>query len=156
MDNYVTEVAERLSAKGIEIGHYDLRFVKPLDENLLHEVFKKYQRVITLEDGCVQGGFGSAVLEFMADHGYQASVKRLGLPDVVSYRVLARSKTGSVVAIQGYSASGKYVKLTGEIFRSRVKLPSTWFGLPVITATNDESDNCQLASYLARGRTAPC
>ena len=79
-----------------------------------------------------------------------------GLPDVVSYRVLARSKTGSVVAIQGYSASGKYVKLTGEIFRSRVKLPSTWFGLPVITATNDESDNCQLASYLARGRTAPC
>ncbi|MBM3177926.1 MAG: 1-deoxy-D-xylulose-5-phosphate synthase [Bacteroidetes bacterium] len=81
--NYVTEVAERLAAKGIDIGHYDLRFVKPLDENLLHQVFKKYQRVITLEDGCIQGGFGSAVLEFMADHGYQASVKRLGLPDAV-------------------------------------------------------------------------
>ena len=79
-----------------------------------------------------------------------------GLPDVVSYQVLSRSKTGSVTAIQGYSASGKYVKLTGEVFRSRVKLPSTWFGLQVNTAPDDEIDNCQFASYRARGRTAPC
>ena len=81
--NYVTEVAEKLSAKGVEIAHYDMRFVKPLDEKLLHEVFTKFSRVITLEDGCVQGGFGSAVLEFMADHNYQCSVRRLGLPDEI-------------------------------------------------------------------------
>ena len=79
-----------------------------------------------------------------------------GLPDIVSYQVLSRSKTGSVTSIQGYSSSGKYVKLTGEVFRSRVKLPSTWFGLTFAVAPNNESDDCQLASIRARGRTAPC
>lgn len=81
--NYVTEIAEKLSKSGIEIGHYDIRFVKPLDEKLLHEVFKNFSRVITVEDGCIQGGFGSAILEFMADHDYQCTVKRLGLPDAI-------------------------------------------------------------------------
>ncbi|MBL6658073.1 MAG: 1-deoxy-D-xylulose-5-phosphate synthase [Flavobacteriales bacterium] len=63
------------------IAHYDMRFVKPLDEALLHEVFKKHDKVITVEDGCIQGGFGSAIIEFMADHNYKAQVKRLGIPD---------------------------------------------------------------------------
>jgi 1-deoxy-D-xylulose-5-phosphate synthase len=58
-----------------------MRFVKPLDELLLHEVFGKFKKVITVEDGCIQGGMGSAILEFMADHGYHAEVKRLGVPD---------------------------------------------------------------------------
>ena len=57
------------------------RFAKPIDEMLLHEVFSKFKHVITVEDGCIQGGMGSAVLEFMADHGYSAQVKRLGIPD---------------------------------------------------------------------------
>lgn len=63
------------------IAHYDMRFVKPLDESLLHGVFAKHDKIITVEDGCVQGGFGSAIVEFMADHNYQAQVKRLGVPD---------------------------------------------------------------------------
>lgn len=63
------------------IAHYDMRFVKPLDESLLHEVFAKHDKIITVEDGCIQGGFGSAIVEFMADHNYQAQVKRLGVPD---------------------------------------------------------------------------
>ncbi len=58
-----------------------MRFVKPLDEEMLHEIFQKFDRVITVEDGCLQGGFGSAVLEFMTDHGYTARIKRLGIPD---------------------------------------------------------------------------
>jgi 1-deoxy-D-xylulose-5-phosphate synthase len=58
-----------------------MRFVKPLDEELLHQIFKKYTRIITVEDGCVQGGFGSAILEFMADNQYSANIKRLGIPD---------------------------------------------------------------------------
>lgn len=58
-----------------------MRFVKPLDENLLHQVFKNYNKIITVEDGCIQGGFGSAVIEFMVDHNYNASIKRLGIPD---------------------------------------------------------------------------
>ncbi|MBS1977030.1 MAG: 1-deoxy-D-xylulose-5-phosphate synthase [Bacteroidetes bacterium] len=81
--NYAVEVCDKLEKQGIRIGHYDLRFVKPLDENLLHEIFLKYRKIITVEDGCVQGGFGSAVLEFMADHQYHAEVKRLGIPDAV-------------------------------------------------------------------------
>jgi 1-deoxy-D-xylulose-5-phosphate synthase len=79
--NYAVEVAERLAARGIDIGLFDMRFVKPLDEALLHEVFARYRKIITVEDGCIQGGFGSAILEFMADHHYQAEVKRLGIPD---------------------------------------------------------------------------
>ena len=75
------KAAEILQQNGISMAHYDLRFVKPLDEKLLHEVFSKFSKIITLEDGCLQGGMGSAVLEFMVDHGYKASVKRLGIGD---------------------------------------------------------------------------
>jgi 1-deoxy-D-xylulose-5-phosphate synthase len=81
--NYAVEVCNRLEKKGIEIAHYDLRFVKPLDTQLLLEVFSKFKKIITVEDGCIQGGFGSAILEFMADNGLQAEVKRLGIPDRV-------------------------------------------------------------------------
>jgi 1-deoxy-D-xylulose-5-phosphate synthase len=79
--NYATEVCERLQKKNIEIAHYDMRFVKPLDEDMLHEIFSHYRKIVTVEDGCVQGGFGTAVLEFMADHNYTAEVRRLGIPD---------------------------------------------------------------------------
>ena len=79
--NYIFEAASALEKEGIEVAHYDMRFVKPIDEEMLHEVFQKFDSVITVEDGCVQGGFGSAVVEFMADHGYAAKIKRLGIPD---------------------------------------------------------------------------
>ena len=58
-----------------------MRFAKPLDTILLHEVFSKFDKIITIEDGCVIGGMGSAIIEFMVDHGYSAQVKRLGIPD---------------------------------------------------------------------------
>ena len=79
--NYVVEVCEKLSKQDLQIAHYDLRFAKPLDKNLLHEVFSSFKKVLTVEDGCVEGGIGSAVLEFMADNNYQCEVKRLGIPD---------------------------------------------------------------------------
>jgi 1-deoxy-D-xylulose-5-phosphate synthase len=81
--NYVTEAMPQLLINGLNPAHYDMRFVKPLDEEMLHEIFSNFSKVVTVEDGCVQGGFGSAVLEFMADHGYNATVKRLGIPDAV-------------------------------------------------------------------------
>ncbi len=81
--NYGVEVCNNLEKKNIRIGHYDMRFVKPLDEAMLHEIFSKYAKVITVEDGCIQGGFGSAILEFMAEHSYKADVKVLGIPDAV-------------------------------------------------------------------------
>jgi 1-deoxy-D-xylulose-5-phosphate synthase len=81
--NYAVQVCDELEKMGIYIGHYDMRFVKPLDEALLHEVFARYSKIVTVEDGCIQGGFGSAILEFMADHHYHAQVVRLGIPDRV-------------------------------------------------------------------------
>ncbi|WP_422361207.1 1-deoxy-D-xylulose-5-phosphate synthase [Reichenbachiella sp.] len=81
--NYAAEACEKLEKEGLSVAHYDMRFVKPLDEEMLHEVFKNHKYVITVEDGCLQGGFGSAILEFMADHGYQSKVVRLGIPDAV-------------------------------------------------------------------------
>ncbi|MGH2565707.1 MAG: transketolase C-terminal domain-containing protein, partial [Ginsengibacter sp.] len=67
----------------INPAHYDMRFAKPLDEKMLHEVFNKYSKIITVEDGTVKGGFGSAILEFMAEHNYNASVKIMGIPDII-------------------------------------------------------------------------
>ena len=81
MGNYAVEACESLAKEGVNPAHYDMRFVKPLDEKLLHEVFSTFKKVITVEDGCLMGGFGSAVLEWMVDQGYQAQVKRLGIPD---------------------------------------------------------------------------
>lgn len=81
--NYAVTACELLQKEGFNPAHYDMRFVKPLDEAMLHEVFGKFQKVVTVEDGCLMGGFGSAVLEWMVDNGYQAQVKRLGIPDRV-------------------------------------------------------------------------
>jgi 1-deoxy-D-xylulose-5-phosphate synthase len=81
--NYVVEACETLEKEGLNPAHYDMRFVKPLDGELLHEIFGKFQKVITVEDGCLMGGFGSAVIEWMTDHGYQNQVKRLGIPDEI-------------------------------------------------------------------------
>jgi 1-deoxy-D-xylulose-5-phosphate synthase len=79
--NFADEACRQLKMQGIDAALYDMRFVKPLDETMLHEVFTKFDRVITIEDGCLQGGFGSAVMEFMIDHGYSCRLKRLGIPD---------------------------------------------------------------------------
>jgi 1-deoxy-D-xylulose-5-phosphate synthase len=65
----------------VKIAHYDLRFLKPLDETLLHNIGKNFQHIITLEDGCLKGGMGSALLEFFTDNGYSPKITRLGIPD---------------------------------------------------------------------------
>lgn len=81
--NYAVQAREMLEKEGIRPAHFDMRYVKPLDEELLHQIFSRFDRVLTVEDGCIMGGFGSAILEFMANHGYAARVKRLGIPDAV-------------------------------------------------------------------------
>ena len=79
--NFVVRAQEKFNKEGLNIAHYDLRFAKPLDEKLLHSIFQKFNKIITIEDGCLQGGFGSSILEFMANNNYQAEVKMLGIPD---------------------------------------------------------------------------
>ncbi|MGE5420987.1 MAG: 1-deoxy-D-xylulose-5-phosphate synthase [Chloroflexota bacterium] len=79
--NDVAKVIRKLKNENISVAHYDMRFAAPLDKELLHSVFRKFGHIITIEDGILRGGFGSAVLEFMADNGYNAEVRRLGIPD---------------------------------------------------------------------------
>ncbi|HHN48221.1 MAG TPA: 1-deoxy-D-xylulose-5-phosphate synthase [Bacteroidales bacterium] len=102
--NYVQSVQKKLQVQGVSIAHYDMRYLKPIDENILHEVLNKFKNIITLEDGTIVGGLGSAVLEFMSDHNYEANVVRLGIPDEFV-------EQGSVEELHhqcGYDAEGIY------------------------------------------------
>ncbi|MCD8165696.1 MAG: 1-deoxy-D-xylulose-5-phosphate synthase [Bacteroides sp.] len=89
---------------GITIAHYDLRFVKPLDENLLHEIGRNFTKVITLEDGVLQGGMGSAVLEFMSDHSYSPRLVRMGIPD----KFIEHGSIKELYSIYGIDTQGIY------------------------------------------------
>ncbi len=100
--NFAAAAIRELRTEGIDPGHYDMRFAKPLDEELLHEVFKKYSRVITVEDGTVSGGFGSAVLEFMAANNYSAKFRILGIPD----RIVEHGSQKDLQRECGYDAKG--------------------------------------------------
>ena len=112
--NFAVAACKELNSEGIHPAHYDMRFAKPIDEALLHEVFKRYKQVITVEDGCLPGGMGSAVLEFMADHGYQASVLRLGIPD----EVVEHGEQEELWAICGYDAAA-IIKAVKQVAVSR-------------------------------------
>ena len=79
--NFVQEAIQELKEERVSVAHYDMRFVKPIDQVMLHEVFTKFKKVITIEDGCLMGGFGSAVVEFMSDQKYNSEIVRLGIPD---------------------------------------------------------------------------
>lgn len=100
--NYATEACDLLEDLHIDAAHYDLRFAKPLDEGLLHEVFTSHKYVITVEDGCLQGGFGSAIIEFMADHGYASKIQRLGIAD----RVVEHGEQAELHEECGFDAQG--------------------------------------------------
>ncbi|MGV3766982.1 MAG: 1-deoxy-D-xylulose-5-phosphate synthase [Chitinophagaceae bacterium] len=100
--NFAATAIRNLRSEGIDPAHYDMRFVKPLDEAMLHEVFSKYKKVVTVEDGTVVGGFGSAILEFMAQHNYQAEVTILGIPD----RLVEHGTLKELHRECGYDAEG--------------------------------------------------
>ncbi|UYZ62776.1 1-deoxy-D-xylulose-5-phosphate synthase [Hymenobacter weizhouensis] len=100
--NYAVKATEKLATEGLNPGHYDLRFCKPLDEELLHRIARQYQALVTVEDGCLQGGFGAAVLEFLADNGYSLPVRRLGIPD----RVVEHGTQDELYKECGFDADG--------------------------------------------------
>ena len=102
--NLAIEACNNLAKQGIDAAHYDMRFAKPIDEMLLHEVFSKFDKVITVEDGCIVGGMGSAVVEFMSSNGYTAQVKRLGIPD----KFIDHGEQKELYAECGYDAQGIY------------------------------------------------
>lgn len=119
--NFATSAIRELRADGIDPAHYDLRFVKPIDEDLLHEVFSKYSKIVTVEDGTVVGGFGSAILEFMAAHNYKADVKMLGIPD----RIVEHGTPKELHRECGYDVAGivsAVREMLGEKVQVNVKL----------------------------------
>ena len=83
LGNDVQQAIKELNSEGctLSVAHYDLRFAKPLDEHLLGNVAQRFKRIVTIEDGARAGGIGSAVLEWMSDHGFAPQMTRLGLPD---------------------------------------------------------------------------
>lgn len=115
--NEVVKATQLLNQEGYYPAHYDIRFVKPLDKDLLHEVFSKYKNVITIEDGCIQGGMGSAVLEFMADHSYHSKVIRLGIPD----SIIEHGEQAELWEECGYDAAAIIKKVKGLIEAKLVK-----------------------------------
>lgn len=116
--NFAAAAIRNLRTEGITPAHYDLRFVKPLDEEMLHEVFSNYSKIITVEDGTIVGGVGSAILEFMAKHDYKATIKMLGIPDRIvehgSQKELHRECGYDTEAIMDTARSlmGEQIKVT--------------------------------------------
>lgn len=100
--NYAITASEELAKEEVSTAVYDMRFIKPLDEVMLHEVFSKFNKVVTIEDNAVQGGLGSAVIEFMVDHGYHAEVKRLGIQD----RIFEHGSQDQLFAESGFDVNG--------------------------------------------------
>jgi len=100
--NFAATAIRDLRVEGIQPAHYDMRFAKPVDEAMLHEVFSKYHKIVTVEDGTIVGGFGSAVVEFMIAHNYQAEVKMLGIPD----RLVEHGSLKELHRECGYDAQG--------------------------------------------------
>lgn len=114
--NFAVKACEELATEGLNPAHYDMRFVKPLDEAMLHEVAQRYSKIITVEDGTVVGGFGSAVLEFMATNGYTPEVKMLGIPD----RIVEHGKPAELHRECGYDAQG-IAEAVREIINKEVR-----------------------------------
>ncbi|MFP4366313.1 MAG: 1-deoxy-D-xylulose-5-phosphate synthase [Bacteroidales bacterium] len=115
--NFAASACASLAKMNISAAHFDMRFVKPLDEELLHNVFKKFNKIITIEDGMISGGFGTAVLEFMADNEYKAKVIRLGIPD----RFTDQGSLQQLYAECGYDEAGiikTAKKLAGKLILS--------------------------------------
>ncbi|WP_142684164.1 1-deoxy-D-xylulose-5-phosphate synthase [Chitinophaga polysaccharea] len=100
--NFVAEACKELVGDGLQPAHYDMRFVKPLDEAMLHDIFQSFDKVITVEDGTIAGGFGSAVIEFMVSNNYKAAVRRLGIPD----KIVEHGKPEELYRECGYDAAG--------------------------------------------------
>jgi 1-deoxy-D-xylulose-5-phosphate synthase len=100
--NYAVKATATLAAEGFDVGHYDMRFCKPLDEEMLLDVARRYRAIVTVEDGCLQGGFGSAVLEFLADQNQHLPVRRLGIPD----RIVEHGTQDQLYKECGFDAEG--------------------------------------------------
>jgi 1-deoxy-D-xylulose-5-phosphate synthase len=100
--NEAAKAIDRVEKEGISVAHYDMIYLKPLDEAILHEVGKRFSQIVTVENGVITGGLGSAVMEFMSGHGYACRVKRIGVPD----RFIEHGSIGELYQLCGMDAAG--------------------------------------------------
>lgn len=114
--NFAVDACKELTTEGLNPAHYDMRFAKPLDEAMLHEIGKKFSKIITVEDGTIVGGFGSAVLEFFAANNYTPEVKMLGIPDAI----IEHGKPADLHRECGYDAQG-IAEAVREVVQKGVK-----------------------------------
>jgi len=112
--NNVAKAYGLFAKEGIDVAHYDMRFVKPIDEKLLHEVAKKFDLIITVEDGAITGGFGSAVLEFLSDFNYKCRVVRMGVPD----NFVEHGKIEELQTECGFHPEGIALTLKAELLKN--------------------------------------
>lgn len=112
--NFAVQACKTLTTDGLNPAHYDMRFAKPLDEELLHEIANRFNKIITVEDGTIVGGFGSAVLEFFAAHNYTPEVKMLGIPD----EIIEHGKPEELHRECGYDAQGIAEAVKAMVSRS--------------------------------------
>ncbi len=121
--NFAAAAIRDVKREGVEPAHYDMRFVKPLDEEMLHEVFSKYSKIITVEDGTVVGGFGSAILEFMNQYQYKADIRILGIPD----RLVEHGTPKELHRECGYDTEGIKAAIM-EMMKERVSVSTPVLG----------------------------
>lgn len=112
--NFAVDACKELTTEGLNPAHYDMRFAKPLDEQLLHEIAQKFNKIITVEDGTIVGGFGSAVLEFFAANNYTPEVKMLGIPD----SIIEHGKPADLYRETGFDAQGIAAAVREMVSRS--------------------------------------
>ena len=117
--NFAAAAIRELKNDGLNPGHYDMRFAKPLDEALLHEACQQYDKLLTVEDGTVEGGFGSAILEFMNRHGYKNDVRILGIPD----RLVEHGTPKELIRECGYDAEG-IAQAIREMMKEKITVSS--------------------------------
>jgi 1-deoxy-D-xylulose-5-phosphate synthase len=111
LGNYAATAIDRLDLEGISVAHYNMRFVKPLDEELLEELVCRYKTIVTIEDGCLKGGFGSAIMEYFCDKAYTNRIVRLGFPD----RFIEHGTPAELYRESGLDVEGIYCTLRSII-----------------------------------------
>ncbi|MBR5135898.1 MAG: 1-deoxy-D-xylulose-5-phosphate synthase, partial [Rikenellaceae bacterium] len=116
--NFVAKAIARTAEEGISVAHYDMRWAKPLDEELLAEIAEHFDRVITVEDGVIRGGAGSAVENWLAEHGHIKQIRRLGIPD----QFVEHGTPAQLYSKCGYDAEGIYQAITEMVNRVRKAL----------------------------------
>jgi 1-deoxy-D-xylulose-5-phosphate synthase len=122
--NTASSVIRKLVSENLSVAHYDMRFIAPLDADALHKIFRKFRHILTIEDGILRGGFGSAVIEFMSDNGYNAEIRRLGIQDYF----VEHGTQDELYHECGYDAEGielaireMMVRIEGEGIRQKIK-----------------------------------